>query len=74
MMTKTHAYEDAGSRAEPLYNPWNHFPVLYFPALAASPSSPCTLEHFDRPGSSRKHESIALTALEMDASSPFSCQ
>ena len=51
----------------------NHaFPNL--PLLGSSPNSPCTFAHLSFPGSSRKHASMAETAFEMLASSPFSCQ
>lgn len=42
--------------------------------LAHSSMPPCTLAHFARPEGSRRHVSMAFTALRMDAASPFSCQ
>ena len=69
----THSYySNKNSNKNVVRHDPNHaFPN--FPLLGSSPSSPCTFWHFNLPAS-RKQVSIALTALEMDASSPFSCQ
>eukprot|EP00955_Chlamydomonas_euryale_P063293 358619-Chlamydomonas_euryale.AAC.2 len=53
----------------------NHIPniLLIGPPDGCSPSSPCTVEHLLRPGSSRRQVSTALIASRMACASPFSC-
>jgi hypothetical protein len=65
-----HAARPASVPASHLSLISHHIPniLLNCPPDASSPSSPCTAEHFARPGSSRRHVSIADTWCRVNIS------